>query len=288
VTGVRLEKIDAVEKFSDVQVLNAIKDLKRGKSSGSDGISSEHFIYCHETIHSLLAMLFNAMLSHNHLPSKLMETIIIPIVKDNKGIITDKDNYRPVALTCISSKILELILLHKYRDNLNTTDAQFGFKSCHSTDLCTFVLKETIDHFVSRGSPMYICFLDASKVFDRINHWILCQKLLQRGLPTCIVRFLCMWFRTQQFKIKWSNVYSSAFNVTNGVRQGGILSPVFFNLYIDDLSKSLNDSGVGCTINSCVINHLFYADDAVLLAPSPDALKQLLKICENYACETSI
>ena len=66
------------------------------------------------------------------------------------------------------------------------------------------------------------------------------------------------------------------------------MSPVFFNLYIDDLSKSLTDWRVGCTINSRVINHLFYADDAVLLAPSPDALKQLLKICENYACETSI
>ena len=79
---------------------------------------------------------------------------------------------------------------------------------------------------------------------------------------------------------------SQAFSIKNSVRQGGIVSPIFFNIDLDDLSFLLNDSGTGCMINECLINHLFYADDSALLAPSHRARK-LNDICNMYAndCE---
>ena len=76
--------------------------------------------------------------------------------------------------------------------------------------------------------------------------------------------------------------------MSNGVRQGGILSPRLFSVYIDDLSKALSKANIGCHLDSVCTNHLFYADDSVLLAPFPVALNQLLDICEKYSQDFEI
>ena len=97
-----------------------------------------------------------------------------------------------------------------------------------------------------------------------------------------IVRTLLVWYKTQTFSIKWENTLSSCFTVRNGTRQGGILSPVLFNVYIDGLSTILQNVNVGCYMNNVCCNHLIYADDTVLLAPSVTALQQLLDICGDF------
>jgi hypothetical protein len=186
-----------------------------------------------------------------------METIIVPIVKDSKEALTDKDNYRPIALTTVGSKLLERLILTRYSETFSTNDAQFGFKSQHATDMCIFTLKETVQYYLSLGSPIYLCFMDASKAFDKVNHWHLFDKLLAKGLPTYIVRLLCFWYCCQEFMVRWANIVSESFKVTNGVRQGGILSPLFFNVYVDDLSRNLASSNVGCHFYSTCVNHLF-------------------------------
>ena len=78
------------------------------------------------------------------------------------------------------------------------------------------------------------------------------------------------------------------FNVSNGVRQGGILSPYLFIVYIDDLSNMLNSAGIGCHIHNCCINHVFYADDICVIAPSPSGLQGLLNICAKFGLETDV
>ena len=118
-----------------------------------------------------------------------------------------------------------------------------------------------IKYYNNCSSPLYICFLDASKAFDRINHWMLYKKMLNRGVPAYIVRFLHTWYSTQHINIRWGNSISGSFNVINGVKQGGILSPWFFNVYMDDLSHILNQCGVGCMIADVSANHFIYADD---------------------------
>ena len=83
--------------------------------------------------------------------------------------------------------------------------------------------------------------------------------------------------------VRWGNMTSKGFKVTNGVRQGGILSPYLFNLYMDDLSIILGSKYAGCKIASRIINHLFYADDLVLMCPSYRGLQDLLDTCASYA-----
>ena len=273
----------SLDRVTVEEVTQAIKQVKNGKSSGLDNLYGEHFKHSHAKVHVLLSLVFNAMIIHGHLPSSFMDSIIVPLVKDKKGDITSVDNYRPLAITCVTSKIFEIILLERYSALLSTTDNQFGFKPKHSTEMCTFVLKQVIEYYISLSSPVFICYLDASKAFDKVNHWHLFSKLIDRKVPHLIVRLLVRWYTQQSFVVQWSGVLSQHFTVTNGVRQGGILSPIFFNLYMDKLSCMLNDSRIGCHINDTCVNHLFYADDSVIMAPSASALQKLLNLCEDFA-----
>ena len=99
-------------------------------------------------------------------------------------------------------------------------------------------------------------------------------------MPNVYVCFFLIWYTTQQFYVRWCNTYSLPFNVTNGVRQGGILSPFLFHIYMDDLSKVLNSVKAGCMINDLLFSHLIYADDLVLIALSVSALQTSLALCD--------
>ena len=87
------------------------------------------------------------------------------------------------------------------------------------------------------------------------------------------------------FCIKCGSTTSDFFNVSNGVRQGGILSPYLFTVYIDDLSNTLNSAGLGCHIHNCCTNHMFYAYDLCVIAPSPSGFLALLNICAKIGFE---
>ena len=84
--------------------------------------------------------------------------------------------------------------------------------------------------------------------------------------------------------VKWGSTLSSKFQVTNGVRQGGVLSPLLFNVYVNELSELLNKSGIGGNMGGTIINHMLYADDICIVSLSSSGLQQLLNICHDY-CE---
>ena len=270
------------------EIEDAIDKLASGKSCGLDGIYAEHLKYCSIDFRSMLAKCITGFLVHGCLPESLMSVILVPIIKDKSGKINNKDNYRPIAIASIMSKLLEILLLERLSNYLLTSSHQFGFKAKHSTDTCIFVLKEAIDMYVGQQNSVYLCFLDASKAFDRVNHHVLFDKLIKRGVPGYLVRILIYWYSNQKMSIRWGSTMSESFCVSNGVRQGGILSPYLFNIYIDDLSLKLKKHYAGCKIANQIINHLFYADDLVLMCPSHRGLQDLLETCEMYAHEHDI
>ena len=230
----------------------------------------------------LLKLCLTSLIIHAILPDSMISVILVPIIKDKTRKISSKDNYRPIALSSIVSTLLENIILNRISHLLLTNTNQFGFKKHHGTDQCIYVLKEAIDSYSVLNSSVFTCFLDASKAFDRINHDILFDKLLKRGVPYYIVRIIIYWYVNQTMSVKWGGIYSDTFTVSNGVRQGSILSPFLFNIYVDDLSSKLNSCKTGCYIAGTCVNHLMYADDLVLISPSVVGLNKLLHICEEF------
>ncbi len=186
------------------------------------------------------------------------------------------------------SKLFERLLTGKIYNCLLTSDNQFAYKKCSNTDACIFAFKEIIDIYNSLGSNVYCCFLDASRAFDRISHRVLFSKLVCRNVPLIFVRILAFWYKYQVMFVKWNNCLSESFTVTNGVRQGSCLSPYLFSVYVDFLSKKLNETKIGCKVNDVLLNHLFYADDLCILCPSSRGLQRLLNICHECGVELDI
>ena len=100
-----------------------------------------------------------------------------------------------------------------------------------------------------------------------------------------IIKLLAFWYSRQRIFVRWGDTCSVSFCVTNGVKQGGIISPGPFNLYMDDLKLTLNCSGIGGYIGTTLINYLCYADDLCLISLSSSSMQQLLNICKEYASE---
>ena len=149
--------------------------------------------------------------------------------------------------------------------------------------MAKFALTKAVDFYRNEDIPVYMCFLDAKNAFDRVNHWTLAKKLLEINVPLHIVNLFIFWYREQEFMVRWGNSLSMTFRCANGVRQGGQLSILLYNVYTDDLNHHLQAAGVGCYVGGACLNSQSYADDKVLLAPTVTALQTLLEVCRTYA-----
>lgn len=264
-------------------VIAALKKMSSGKSPGHDGLTIEHLRHGGQNIPIVLGMLFTNIIKHAYIPAPMTKTIVIPILKSNSLDSTILNNYRPISMATIIARIFERVLLNIIEPCLKTEDNQFGFKPASSTEMAIFSVKQTIEYYLHRETPIYACFLDLSKAFDRVSHKKLWGKLSDRNTPKSIINVLCLWHKQQENVIQWAGCLSKPYVLKKGVRQGGAMSPVLFNLYMDDLSTQLNATKVGCFIGGISTNNISYADDMVLLAPSLNGLRRLIAICEQYA-----
>ena len=185
-------------------------------------------------------------------------------------------------------KLFELVILWIHTDSLFTTDLQFGYKRKLSTTSCTFVASEVVQHYMNGNNDVHVMLLDASKAFDCVHYVTLFRELLSKGFFPLVARVLLFMHVDQRLRVRWNTEVSDGFKVSNGVKQGGILSPVLFSIYTDVMLCSLRDSGVGCYVGNSFCGALAYADDVVLLAPSKSALRTMLSIANECADKLSL
>src|ERR1043165_1305591 len=141
-----------------------------------------------------LKLLFSMILSHAYVPEAFGLGIVIPVVKDKRGDLSSLDNYRPITLSPVISKLFETVMLGLYSKFMDTADLQFGFKKNLECSNAIFVLRQIIEFFNSRGSNVLIALLDGSKSFDRINHCKLYSTLIKPGLPMLFINMIYNWY----------------------------------------------------------------------------------------------
>ena len=141
---------------------------------------------------------------------------------------------------------------------------------------CSFAIRRVrgiIDDIVSKGSTANICALDISKAFDKVNHHALLLKLMDRLVPTELLSLFETWLNNCFSCVKWNNSWSDYFNVDLGVRQGSVLAPLLFAVYIDDIAELFSfRRGVHIVI---------YADDIILVTSSVSELQNALSLCQS-------
>ena len=272
-----------VEPVTPMEVKNIVGQLAGNKSSGKDKIPSEIFKYAPMHLLTWLSLFFTSFLVHSFLPSQMTDVILVPLLKSKMKDPGNSTNYRPIALATTSSKIFENILLNRLSRFLDTSDNQFGFKRHHSTEMCILILKEVISYYLHLNTPIFLCFIDIKSAFDRVSYWLLLNKLLTRGVPMYLLLILQYWFSHQCLYVRWGTTLSASFNMSNGIRQGSVLSPLLFSVYVNELNLLLSQSMVGCHVANKAVNNFSYADDLAIVCPSASALNDMLSICGKFA-----
>jgi len=111
---------------------------------------------------------------------------------------------------------------------------------------------------------------------------------MKRKLCPTVLRFLVNLYTSQTIQTKWGGIVSESVSVSNGVKQGGVMSPILFIVYMDELFKRLAASEVGCFIGNKYCGSFGYADDVILLCPTLMSIRKLLNICESFAIEFDV
>lgn len=292
VTDANLRNSDArYDRLNDLTIDDIecnIRLIKSGKSGGANGHSSDNFINGTHKLYIHIALLYNCMVSHGFAPADFRLSTIIPLPKNKRKSLNASNNYRAIALSSILGKLLDHILLSKYQAVFNTSDLQYGFKKKHGTIHCTFVVNEIIQYYLNNDSNVYVTLLDASRAFDRVNYVKLFRVLVKRKLCPIVTRFLLMLYTNQSIRVQWGSYISTLCIVSNGVKQGGVMSPILFTIYIDELLNRLRSEQLGCHIGHIFSGALGYADDVILLAPTLFSLRRMLDVCKQFADEYDV
>lgn len=274
--------------FKVHDLIEAFKYVKCNKSDGYLGLFSDHILNGTSKLYDMLVKLFNCILIHGCCPNDMLTGTLIPIPKNSRASISSSDNFRAICLQSVLCKLMDIVILYKESGTLITSELQFGFKKGLSAGLATSVFLETTEYYVRKGGTVYALALDASKAFDRVQYDRLFRLLSDRNVNPLYIRLLMSMYVSQRLRVLFDGESSDWFCVTNGVKQGGVLSPTLFGIYVDGLLTKLKALGIGCHIGDVYCGSLGYADDLELLVPTINALKRMIKVCEDYAASFNI
>ena len=274
--------------ISDCLIKKCCSKLKTNKNDPFNEISTSNIIYGSDLLFKYLSLIFTLMIKHGLSCDWMNRSIIVPIPKDKRKSLCSSSNYRAIALNSIICKLFEYVILENIEKIVKTSQYQFGYKEGHSTAMCSFMLSQTLEYYKNGKSNIFSLFLDASKAFDKVKHDLLYKTMLEREICPLYIRLIIAMYSLNSGIVKWNNSCSESFSMTNGVKQGGVLSPYLFSLYLDPLLYSISNCGYGCHIGDQPSNIYAYANDVVMLAPTLFSLRKMIGLCENYSLNYSV
>ena len=273
--------VNFLDKMTPDMVKNTILEFKNNKNDSVFDWKSNALKEGVESLAEPLCDLLRSLIIHGHIPQVFLVCSLVPIVKNANESKLSSSNYRLIAITALILKLFDHILIKLSVPNLIPSIYQYGFQKGISTGMCTWTMTETINYFRNRDSPVFLCLMDLTKAFDLVKLSVLFRKLAQKVSPI-LIRFLVLSYMHQECVVSWDGAQSTAFTIGNGVRQGAVLSPTLFNVYINNLFLELRNSGFGCKIKNQYYGCIGYADDISLVAPSREALQRMIIISKTF------
>ena len=262
------------------EIINALKLLKRKKSPGRDGILAEMIHSTSDKLINVYKNLFNQIFQSGYFPDSWKESFILPLFKSGDKLISS--NYRGISLTSILGKLFCLILnerLTAFLDKNNIIhESQGGFQKNRQTIDHLFCLKTLISKYTKKNGKLFTCFIDLKKAFDTVWHPGLLLKLKQLSINGPFYEIIQNLYINNKAHLIYNNHLTEPISPSIGVRQGCIISPNLFNIYMNDFAKTLT-----CQFTDPVfladksLNCLMFADDITLFSQNKEGLQKCLE-----------
>ena len=248
------------------EVFNILNSLKSNSASGPDGIPPYFVRTAAPVLTPYLTFFINLSFKLGIFPNSLKVAKVIPIHKH--GSKSKVENYRPISLLSVISKVFEKALsnriLNFFDRNSVLHASQFGFRKNHNTTHATLDLLTEVYDNIENDKVSCLIALDLKKAFDTVNHQILLNKLDHYGIRGLCYNIIHSYLENRTQFVNIQSINSPSQFIRCGVPQGSILGPLLFLVYINDLPNAL----------SC--NSRFYADDTCLVL-SDSSLDNLQK-----------
>ena len=263
----------------------ASKKICLRKASGYDHICNEMILGLMKTYPKVILKLFNDILQSSEVIPEWALGMIVPLHKDGPKL--DTANYRGITLmSCLGKLFLSILnnrlIVYSIEHQL-LSPAQLGFVAgnrCSDAHIIIYNLVKKKCH--RENSRIFSCFVDFKKAFDSVPRDLLLTKILNMGVTGKFFNIIRHIYTTDKACVKLGQSRSDFFCLDIGVRQGCILSPLLFNLFISDLAKKFDTTGDKIQLGNRGINSLFWADDLVLMSETKEGLDHLLKTLEEY------
>lgn len=233
-----------------------ILGLRPNKSPGYDGICLSDLRRNFRYIQDTLLLMFNTMIETGSIPIELKTAIVKPLFKG--GQRGQVENYRPISILPCLAKILEkfiYITMSSFVEKYNIiSPTQYGFVPGRGTQPLLESLSDQLNLGFENNLFICACFLDVRKAFDTVSHSILLQKLSAVGFRGPFLSLLTNFLQNRSQLVSIKGLHSVKVSLKSGVPQGSVLSPLLFNIYVNDMSTSVSN----CSLYQ-------YADDTLLL-----------------------
>jgi hypothetical protein len=273
---------------TEEMITKAISELNNNKSIGNMKSSNEMFKHNRSnSFIKLLSVVFTRIFQYGVLPDNFNISIIKPLIKDNLKDHSDQNNIRPISVSDTISTIFEKLML-LFINNMHVNhDKQFGFKANSSCQHALFVFNEILNSNKRKKKKTYVCAIDASKAFDKVNRIKLWNKLIGKIDPF-LIRALMVYYGNSLAYVVNEEDISNIFKTTIGVKQGGCLSPRLFTIYIEDVIKEIENLKCGIEIGTIMLDILLYADDILLITDEKNKLKKMLNVLTKFGEQNEI
>ena len=278
-------------KITVEEVRNAVSSLKNGKAAGPDRIKNEMLKASIPYMEEIYTQLFNNILLSGIYPSQWSMGFISNIFKD--GDPTDPNNYRGITVNSSLAKVFSSVVnerLDKYLgDKKVMNHFQIGFTKKARTSDHIFVIRTLFEKYVKKyRKPLYAAFVDFRKAYDSVWHFGLLYKLLKCNVRGKVFTIIENMYKQSQVNVKTSDQILEPITVTTGVKQGEILSPRLFNLFINDLPGCIPIDNDTPYLEDSDIRCLLYADDLVLFSLSANGLQKSLDCLSDYCSKWNL
>ena len=273
--------------ITEAECKEAIRKLKKGKASGWDDIPNDFIKEGGQHLMRALTKLFEMMREAEWTPddwSKEKKNLL------HKGKSKQHlDNYRGISISSNIGKLFTRILAQRLESIIEQNgwlgEIQGGFRKGRGTMDHLFVLTSLMDRAHKLKKPIYIAFIDLRKAFDRVWREGLWKCLGEYGLGGKFLSIVKSLYNDHKCKIETVGGSTEWINCERGVKQGCVLSPMLFALYIAKLGNILQSESEGITIGKTNIPGLFFADDMTLIAETEQNLKSLLQKVKTFTDE---